>query len=105
MQTQIFNLQAQLSDIADEMKSIKSVIENELTKSIEHDEKKIAISEQESKIELISSLVALADATKDEVTSVMLRFAVKQILQRDFKIVFDSGAQEEKPYIPQPKSI
>ena len=105
MQTQIFNLQAQLSDIADEMKSIKSVIENELTKSIEHDEKKIAISEQESKIELISSLVALADATKDEVTSVMLRFAVKQILQRDFKIDFDSGVQEEKPHIPQPKSI
>lgn len=60
---------------------------------------------QDAKLELISTLIALADTTDDHSTAIMLRLAVKRIFQRDFKIDFDSGAQEEKPHIPQPKSI
>lgn len=60
---------------------------------------------QEAKLELISTLIALADTTGDHSTAIMLRIAVKRILQRDFKIDFDSGAQEEKPHIPQPRDV
>lgn len=60
---------------------------------------------QDAKLELISTLIALADTTDDHSTAIMLRLVVKRIFQRDFKIDFDSGVQEEKPHIPQPRDV